>query len=77
MNPVLQLIGVPVIGLEPEFQPVVSHLLPQIVAHKQDIRDMHLQVHDVLTYCCHFACVEMLIFFSHCHICSLLMKISL
>ncbi|PKI63453.1 hypothetical protein CRG98_016120 [Punica granatum] len=40
----IQLIGVPVVGLEPEFQPVVSHLLPQIVAHKQDIHDMHLQL---------------------------------
>lgn len=42
---VLQLIGVPVSGLEPEFQPVISHLLPQILAHKQDSHDPHLQVH--------------------------------
>ncbi|CAI0395182.1 unnamed protein product [Linum tenue] len=40
----IQLIGVSVAGLEPEFQPVVNHLLPNIVAHKQDAHDMHLQV---------------------------------
>ncbi|KAK4768581.1 hypothetical protein SAY87_003722 [Trapa incisa] len=40
----IQLIGVPVVGLEPEFQPVVTHLLPQIIAHKHDIHDMHLQL---------------------------------
>lgn len=50
MNSALQLIGVPVIGLEPEFQPVISHLLPQIVTHRHDIHDMHLQVHDIV---CH------------------------
>lgn len=47
---ILQLIGVPVPGLEPEFQPVVSHLLPHIIAHKQDAQDVHLQVDDI---CCH------------------------
>lgn len=38
------MIGVPVAGLEPEFQPVVNHLLPHIVSHRQDGDDMHLQV---------------------------------
>lgn len=40
----IQLIGVSVAGLEPEFQPVVNHLLPQILSHKQDAHDMHLQL---------------------------------
>ncbi|XP_042502913.1 uncharacterized protein LOC122080099 isoform X2 [Macadamia integrifolia] len=40
----IQLIGVSVIGLEPEFQPVVSHLLPHIISHKQDANNMHLQL---------------------------------
>ncbi|KAI4356168.1 hypothetical protein L6164_000211 [Bauhinia variegata] len=40
----IQLIGVPVVGLEPEFQPVVNHLLPHIISHKQDPHDMHLQL---------------------------------
>lgn len=40
----VQLIGVPVSGLEPEFQPVVNHLLPHIVSHRQDGDDMHLQL---------------------------------
>ncbi|KAF5188889.1 Tubulin binding cofactor a [Thalictrum thalictroides] len=40
----IQLIGVPVPGLEPEFQPVVNHLLPHILAHKQDAQNMHLQL---------------------------------
>ncbi|KAK7285495.1 hypothetical protein RJT34_20268 [Clitoria ternatea] len=40
----VQLIGVPVAGLEPEFQPVVNYLLPQILSHKQDPHDMHLQL---------------------------------
>lgn len=31
-------------SLEPEFQPVVSYLLPQIISNKQDNNDMHLQV---------------------------------
>ncbi|PIA33619.1 hypothetical protein AQUCO_04100205v1 [Aquilegia coerulea] len=38
----IQLIGVPVPGLEPEFQPVVNHLLPHILAHKQDAHNIHL-----------------------------------
>lgn len=42
--PVLQVIGVPVTGLEPEFQPVINHLLPHITSHKQDPEDIHLQV---------------------------------
>lgn len=45
----IQLIGVPVPGLEPEFQPVVSHLLPHIVAHKQDAHDLHLQLLQYMT----------------------------
>ncbi|CAI9262315.1 unnamed protein product [Lactuca saligna] len=40
----IQLIGVPVTGLEPEFQPVINHLLPQIISHKQDTDDIHLQL---------------------------------
>lgn len=40
----IQLIGVTVTGLEPEFQPVVNHLLPHVVSHKQDAQDMHLQL---------------------------------
>ncbi|KAF6169537.1 hypothetical protein GIB67_012359 [Kingdonia uniflora] len=38
----IQLIGVSVTGLEPEFQPVVNYLLPHIIAHKQDGHNMHL-----------------------------------
>ncbi|PON87476.1 Galactose-binding domain-like [Trema orientale] len=45
----IQLIGVPVIGLEPEFQPLVNHLLPQIISHKQDAHDLHLQLLKDLT----------------------------
>ncbi|XP_020411719.1 uncharacterized protein LOC109946987 [Prunus persica] len=40
----IQLIGVSVTGLEPEFQPVVNHLLPSIISHKQDALDLHLQL---------------------------------
>ncbi|GAY43149.1 hypothetical protein CUMW_072300 [Citrus unshiu] len=40
----IQLIGVTVTGLEPEFQSVVNHLLPHIMSHKQDAQDMHLQL---------------------------------
>ncbi|KAJ0989796.1 hypothetical protein J5N97_008152 [Dioscorea zingiberensis] len=40
----VQLIGVPVAGLEPEFQPVVNYLLPHIISHKQETHDMHLQL---------------------------------
>ncbi|KAJ6433882.1 hypothetical protein OIU84_017564 [Salix udensis] len=40
----IQLIGVQVAGLEPEFLPVVNHLLPNIISHKQDAHDMHLQL---------------------------------
>ncbi|CAI9764942.1 unnamed protein product [Fraxinus pennsylvanica] len=40
----VQLIGVPVTGLEPEFQSVASYLIPHIISHKQDARDMHLQL---------------------------------
>ncbi|KAK9070642.1 hypothetical protein SSX86_011044 [Deinandra increscens subsp. villosa] len=45
----IQLIGVPVIGLEPEFQPVINHLLPHITSHKQDAEDIHLQLLQDLT----------------------------
>ncbi|KAG8363536.1 hypothetical protein BUALT_Bualt19G0032600 [Buddleja alternifolia] len=40
----IQLIGIPVPGLEPEFQPVANYLLPYIISHKQDTVDMHLQL---------------------------------
>ncbi|KAK6243647.1 hypothetical protein QUC31_010056 [Theobroma cacao] len=40
----IQLIGISVTGLEPEFQPVVNHLLPHIMSHKQDAHDMYLQL---------------------------------
>ncbi|KAK1587446.1 hypothetical protein Q3G72_012954 [Acer saccharum] len=40
----IQLIGVSMPGLESEFQPVVNHLLPHIMSHKQDAHDMHLQL---------------------------------
>lgn len=50
--PALQLIGVSVIGLEPEFQPVVNHLLPHIISHKQDVHDMHLQVDCIINDIC-------------------------
>ncbi|KAL2319377.1 hypothetical protein Fmac_028346 [Flemingia macrophylla] len=40
----VQLIGVSVAGLEPEFQPVVNYLLPHILSHKQDPHDIHLQL---------------------------------
>ncbi|XP_052211661.1 uncharacterized protein LOC127814284 isoform X2 [Diospyros lotus] len=45
----IQLIGVSVAGLESEFQPVVNYLLPQIISHKQDAHDMHLQLLQDLT----------------------------
>ncbi|KAL3027978.1 hypothetical protein AAZX31_03G087700 [Glycine max] len=47
----VQLIGVPVAGLEPEFQPVVNYLLPSILSHKQDPHDIHLQVNYIIL--CH------------------------
>ncbi|XP_020528917.1 uncharacterized protein LOC18444006 [Amborella trichopoda] len=40
----IQLIGVSIAGLEPEFQPVVDYLLPHIMSHKQEPHDMHLQL---------------------------------
>ncbi|KAL0308800.1 UNVERIFIED_CONTAM: hypothetical protein Sradi_5822300 [Sesamum radiatum] len=40
----LQLIGIPVPGLEPEFQPVANYLLPHIMSHKQDAVDIHLKL---------------------------------
>ncbi|XP_059277987.1 uncharacterized protein LOC132032392 isoform X3 [Lycium ferocissimum] len=40
----VQLIGITVTGLEPEFQPIVNYLLPQIISSKQDDNDMHLQL---------------------------------
>ncbi|GJM91605.1 hypothetical protein PR202_ga07996 [Eleusine coracana subsp. coracana] len=41
----IQLIGIPVPGLEPEFQPLVNHLLPPITSSKQPpSQNVHLQV---------------------------------
>ncbi|XP_026406256.1 uncharacterized protein LOC113301683 isoform X2 [Papaver somniferum] len=40
----IQLIGVSVPGLEPEFQPVVNYLLPHIISHKQGGENLHLQL---------------------------------
>ncbi|OVA18390.1 hypothetical protein BVC80_1833g45 [Macleaya cordata] len=40
----IQLIGVSVSGLEPEFQPVVNYLLPHIISHKQEAQNLHLQL---------------------------------
>lgn len=44
-----QLVGVTVTGLEPEFQPIANYLLPNIVSHKQDCQDIHLQVNFCIT----------------------------
>ena len=59
----IQLIGVSVVGLEPEFQPVVNHLLPHIISHKQDAHDMHLQVHNYHYYHKSFMLLFFLSFF--------------
>ncbi|MCL7047247.1 hypothetical protein MKW94_012626 [Papaver nudicaule] len=40
----IQLIGVSVTGLEPEFQPVVNYLLPHIISHKQEAENPYLQL---------------------------------
>ncbi|CAN4126089.1 unnamed protein product [Withania somnifera] len=40
----VQLIGITVTGLEPEFQPVINYLLPNIISSKQDDNNMHLQL---------------------------------
>lgn len=41
----IQLFGIPVPGLEPELQPLLSYLLPQITSSKQPLsHSMHLQV---------------------------------
>ncbi|XP_049936727.1 uncharacterized protein LOC116265450 isoform X2 [Nymphaea colorata] len=40
----IQLIGIPVAGLESEFQPVVDHLLPNIISYKQDANNIYLQL---------------------------------
>ncbi|KAL3678453.1 hypothetical protein R1sor_021409 [Riccia sorocarpa] len=40
----IQLMGIPVPGLEPEFQPVVDHVLPHIIAHIRDPFDIYLQL---------------------------------
>ncbi|XP_020553359.1 uncharacterized protein LOC105173395 isoform X2 [Sesamum indicum] len=40
----IQLIGIPVPGLEPEFQPVANYLLPHIISHKQEAVDIHLKL---------------------------------
>lgn len=49
----VQLIGISVTGLEPEFQPVVDYLLPHIVSHRQDTSDLHLQVENTVTVSCY------------------------
>lgn len=59
----LQLIGVPIIGLEPEFQPVANYLLPSIISHKQDAGDMYLQVNRLQILkeckrCCLNSCIQ-------------------
>ncbi|CAM8904619.1 unnamed protein product [Rhodiola kirilowii] len=45
----IQLIGVSVASLEPEFQPVVEYLLPHIIARKQDAHDRHLKLLEDIT----------------------------
>ncbi|XP_021735575.1 uncharacterized protein LOC110702196 isoform X2 [Chenopodium quinoa] len=40
----IQLVGISVPRLEPEFQPVVNYLLPQITTHEQDSNDLHFQL---------------------------------
>ncbi|RAL53954.1 hypothetical protein DM860_004425 [Cuscuta australis] len=40
----IQLMGISLTGLEPEFQPVVDYLLPHIVSNKQDTSNLHLQL---------------------------------
>ncbi|XP_078442124.1 uncharacterized protein LOC144711878 isoform X2 [Wolffia australiana] len=40
----LQLIGVSVSGLEAEFQPIVNHLTPHIISHKQEPQNVHLKL---------------------------------
>lgn len=40
----VQLVGITVAGLEPEFQPLVDHLLPHIISHKPDTQDLYLQL---------------------------------
>ncbi|KNA25922.1 hypothetical protein SOVF_002230 [Spinacia oleracea] len=45
----IQLVGISVPGLEPEFQPVVNYLLPQIATHEQDSNDLHLQLLSEIT----------------------------
>ncbi|KAL2610037.1 hypothetical protein R1flu_028610 [Riccia fluitans] len=40
----IQLMGIPVPGLEPEFQPVVDHVLPHIIAHIRDPSDIYLHL---------------------------------
>lgn len=45
----IQLVGISVPGLEPEFQPVINYLLPQIATHEQDSNDSHLQLLQEIT----------------------------
>ncbi|KAG6557533.1 hypothetical protein Mapa_000807 [Marchantia paleacea] len=40
----IQLMGIPVPGLEPELQPVVDQVLPHIIAHIRDPHDIYLQL---------------------------------
>ncbi|XP_057531547.1 uncharacterized protein LOC130809771 isoform X2 [Amaranthus tricolor] len=45
----IQLMGISVPGLEPEFQIAVDYLLPQIVTHEQDSNGFHLQLLQEIT----------------------------
>ena len=40
----VQLIGISMPGLEPEFQNLVEHLLPQLTSNKLEMQDLYLQV---------------------------------
>ncbi|CAM6088777.1 unnamed protein product [Calypogeia fissa] len=40
----VQLMGIPVPGLEPELQPVVDHVLPHVIAHIRDPQDIYIQL---------------------------------
>ncbi|KAI5080032.1 hypothetical protein GOP47_0005511 [Adiantum capillus-veneris] len=40
----VQLIGISMPGLEPEFQPLVDHLLPLVISTKHELQDLYLQL---------------------------------
>ncbi|MCO5576324.1 hypothetical protein L7F22_030133 [Adiantum nelumboides] len=40
----VQLIGISMPGLEPEFQPLVEHLLPHVISSKHELQDLYLQL---------------------------------